>query len=574
MKEPSIAFLPVNDYILNLSKSFTCTMCVLSHFLNDSYTSAMEEVFSESIPVPDETVRIVTRQLSADSCLMYMLLRYNTQHGLPSRLYRRYKAVLVEGTLSEKPSAHISILPIPVEERNTPIDILFSPSSCLFSFFFRNGALRQFALRKDATTGEYSLHFQQSIPLLTSSLPTPASKRAETTAKRAETTSPADDSAVVTWRPWLTEVTAKAFAFVSFAKNAWRLCVLQAEYLNELCSLPLEGEPTALAVGKATLAVAVGRSVSVAGFQRSTLTLASILRGGKANGTPARQSALHSVQSRVTTGAALLSGLETGVLGEAEWAARKPAADPSEAEEEALLAAEDFEAAALAFIAQRVTANSGVISLRNAFLMRLTERCVQDPPKEEEEKEKEEEKKGKKGKKSKKGKKEKEEKEEKEEEKEEKKEEEKKDEKKEEEKKEEKKEPVVLSSVLRALLRHSVDIAMNPHVLPRLMAANDITTLLLYLKQAPAVPEANLLTLAVYFLGLEDAAVQRFATEYGWETGKGDEALRLLLLAGRFLLRVNAKSGALRQCMRELNTDTAYNVALLLTVGVGRRGEV
>ena len=84
----------------------------------------------------------------------------------------------------------------------------------------------------------------------------------------------------------------------------------------------------------------------------------------------------------MTTGAALLSGLETGVLGEAEWAARKPAADPSEAEEEALLAAEDFEAAALAFIAQRVTANSGVISLRNAFLMRLTERCVQDPPKE------------------------------------------------------------------------------------------------------------------------------------------------------------------------------------------------
>ena len=423
MKEPSIAFLPVNDYILNLSKSFTCIMCALFHSLNDSYTSAMEEVFSESIPVPDETVRIVTRQLSADSCLMYMLLRYNTQHVLPSRLHRRYKAVLVEGTLSEKPSARISILPIPVEERNTPIDILFSPSSCLFSFFFRNGALRQFALRKDATTGEYSLHFQQSIPLLTSSLPTPASKRAETTAKRTETVAPADDSAVVTWRPWLTEVTAKAFAFVSFAKNAWRLCVLQAEYLNELCSLPLEGEPTALAVGKATLAVAVGRSVSVAGFQRSTLTLASILRGGKANGTPARQSALHSVQSRVTTGAALLSGLETGVLGEAEWAARKPAADPSEAEEEALLAAEDFEAAALAFIAQRVTANSGVISLRNAFLMRLTERCVQDPPKEEEEKEKEEEKKGKKGKKSKKGKKEKEEKEEKEEEKEEKKEE-------------------------------------------------------------------------------------------------------------------------------------------------------
>lgn len=37
---------------------------------------------------------------------------------------------------------------------------------------------------------------------------------------------------------------------------------------------------------------------------------------------------------------------------------------------------------------------------------------------------------------------------------------------------------------------------------------------------------------------------------------------------------MNAKSGALRQCMRELNTDTAYNVALLLTVGVGRRGEV
>ena len=423
MKEPSIAFLPVNDYILNLSKSFTCTMCALSHSLNDSYTSAMEEVFSESIPVPDEMVRIVTRQLSADSCLMYMLLRYNTQHGLPSRLHRRYKAVLVEGTLSEKPSARISILPIPVEERNTPIDILFSPSSCLFSFFFRNGALRQFALRKDASTGEYSLYFQQSIPLLTSSLPTPASKRAETTAKRAETTSPADDSAVVTWRPWLTEVTAKAFAFVSFAKNAWRLCVLQAEYLNELCSLPLEGEPTALAVGKATLAVAVGRSVSVAGFQRSTLTLASILRGGKANGTPARQSALHSVQSRVTTGAALLSGLETGVLGEAEWAARKPAADPSEAEEEALLAAEDFEAAALAFIAQRVTANSGVISLRNAFLMRLTERCVQDPPKEEEEKKgkkeekkgKEEEKKGKKGKKSKKDKEDKEEETEKEE---------------------------------------------------------------------------------------------------------------------------------------------------------------
>ena len=548
MKEPSIAFLPVNDYILNLSKSFTCTMCVLFHSLNDSYTSAMEEVFSESIPVPDETVRIVTRQLSADSCLMYMLLRYNTQHGLPSRLHRRYKAVLVEGTLSEKPSARISILPIPVEERNTPIDILFSPSSCLFSFFFRNGALRQFALRKDASTGEYSLHFQQSIPLLTNSLPTPPSKRAETTAKHVEKTSPANDSAVVTWRPWLTEVTAKAFAFVSFAKNAWRLCVLQAEYLNELCSLSLEGEPTALAVGKATLAVAVGRSVSVAGFQRSTLTLASILRGGKASGTPARQSALHSVQSRVTTGAALLSGLETGVLGEAEWAARKPAADPSEAEEEALLAAEDFEAAALAFIAQRVTANSGVISLRNAFLMRLTERCVQDPPREKE-KEKEEEKKGKKGKKG--------------EEKEEKK----------DEKKEEKKEPFVLSSVLRALLRHSVDIAMNPHVLPRLMATNDITTLLLYLKQAPAVPEANLLTLAVYFLGLEDAAVQRFAAEYGWETGKGDEALRLLLLAGRFLLRVNAKSGALRQCMRELNTDTAYNVALLLTVGVGRRGE-
>ena len=563
MKEPSIAFLPVNDYILNLSKSFTCTMCALSNSLNDSYTSAMEEVFSESIPVPDETVRIVTRQLSADSCLMYMLLRYNTQHVLPSRLHRRYKAVLVEGTLSEKPSARISILPIPVEERNTPIDILFSPSSCLFSFFFRNGALRQFALRKDASTGEYSLHFQQSIPLLTNSLPTPASKRAETTAKHVEKTSPADDSAVVTWRPWLTEVTAKAFAFVSFAKNAWRLCVLQAEYLNELCSLPLDGEPTALAVGKATLAVAVGRSVSVAGFQRSTLTLASILRGGKASGTPARQSALHSVQSRVTTGAALLSGLETGVLGEAEWAARKPAADPSEAEEEALLAAEDFEAAALAFIAQRVTANSGVISLRNAFLMRLTERCVQDPPKEEEkEKEKEKEKKGKKEeekeKKGKKGKKE---------DKEERKEEE-------EEKKEEKKDPFVLSSVLRALLRHSVDIAMNPHVLPRLMATNDITTLLLYLKQAPAVPEANLLTLAVYFLGLEDAAVQRFATEYGWETGKGDEALRLLLLAGRFLLRVNAKSGALRQCMRELNTDTAYNVALLLTVGVGRRGEV
>lgn len=561
MKEPSIAFLPVNDYILNLSKSFTCTMCVLFHSLNDSYTSAMEEVFSESIPVPDETVRIVTRQLSADSCLMYMLLRYNTQHVLPSRLHRRYKAVLVEGTLSEKPSARISILPIPVEERNTPIDILFSPSSCLFSFFFRNGALRQFALRKDASTGEYSLHFQQSIPLLTNSLPTPPSKRAETTAKRTETVAPANDSAVVTWRPWLTEVTAKAFAFVSFAKNAWRLCVLQAEYLNELCSLSLEGEPTALAVGKATLAVAVGRSVSVAGFQRSTLTLASILRGGKASGTPARQSALHSVQSRVTTGAALLSGLETGVLGEAEWAARKPAADPSEAEEEALLAAEDFEAAALAFIAQRVTANSGVISLRNAFLMRLTERCVQDPPREKE-KEKEEEKKGKKGKKSKKDKEDKEEKKEKEE---------KKDEKKEEKK--EKKEPFVLSSVLRALLRHSVDIAMNPHVLPRLMAANDITTLLLYLKQAPAVPEANLLTLAVYFLGLEDAAVQRFAAEYGWETGKGDEALRLLLLAGRFLLRVNAKSGALRQCMRELNTDTAYNVALLLTVSVGRRCE-
>lgn len=535
-------------------------MCVLSNSLNDSYTLAMEEVFSESIPVPDETVRIVTRQLSADSCLMYMLLRYNTQHGLPSRLHRRYKAVLVEGTLSEKPSARISILPIPVEERNTPIDILFSPSSCLFSFFFRNGALRQFALRKDASTGEYSLHFEQSIPLLTNSLPTPASKRAETTAKHVEKTSPADDSAVVTWRPWLTEVTAKAFAFVSFAKNAWRLCVLQAEYLNELCSLPLDGEPTALAVGKATLAVAVGRSVSVAGFQRSTLTLASILRGGKASGTPARQSALHSVQSRVTTGAALLSGLETGVLGEAEWAARKPAADPSEAEEEALLAAEDFEAAALAFIAQRVTANSGVISLRNAFLMRLTERCVQDPPKEEE-KEKEEEKKGKKGKKGK------------EEEKKGKKEEKEEEEKKEEEKKEEKKDPFVLSSVLRALLRHSVDIAMNPHVLPRLMAANDITTLLLYLKQAPAVPEANLLTLAVYFLGLQDAAVQRFAAEYGWETGKGDEALRLLLLAGRFLLRVNAKSGALRQCMRELNTDTAYNVALLLTVGVGRRGE-
>ena len=40
----------------------------------------MEEVFSESIPVPDETVRIVSRQLSADSCVMYMLLRYNSQY--------------------------------------------------------------------------------------------------------------------------------------------------------------------------------------------------------------------------------------------------------------------------------------------------------------------------------------------------------------------------------------------------------------------------------------------------------------------------------------------------------------
>ena len=504
----------------------------------------MEEVFSESIPVPDETVRIVSRQLSADSCVMYMLLRYNSQYVHFFQLHRRYNAVLIEGTLSEKPSARISILPIPVEERNTPIDILFSPSSCVFSFFFRNGSLRQFSLHKDSPTGDYVLHFDQSIPLLTNTLPTPTSKRVETASKRPEPTP--SDSAVVTWQPWLTEVTNKSFAFVSYFKNAWRLCVLQAEYFNELCSLPLDGEPCALAVGKSTLAVAVGRAVKVAGFERSTLTLAAILRGGRASGkagsTPAQHSLLHSVQSRVTTGAALLSGLEPGVLGEEEWAARKPAADSGEKEEEALLAAEDFEAAALAFIAQRVTANSGVISLRNEFLMQLTERCVQGGA-------------GSisgtsgTGSKGKKGKKESKES-------------------KEPKESKESKEPAVLSSVLRALLRHSVDIAMNPHVLPRLMTANDITTLLLYLMQAPAVPESNLLTLTVYFLGVEDDVAKQFATEYGWETARGNEVMRLLLLAGRFLLRVNAKSSALRQSMRELSTDMAYQVALLLTVRV------
>ena len=277
--------------------------------------------------------------------------------------------------------------------------------------------------------------------------------------------------------------------------------------------------------------------MKVAGFERSTLTLAAILRGGRASGkagsTPAQHSLLHSVQSRVTTGAALLSGLEPGVLGEEEWAARKPAADSGKKEEEALLAAEDFEAAALAFIAQRVTANSGVISLRNEFLMQLTERCVQGGAGSISGTSGT----GSKGKKTKKESK-------------------------------ESKEPAVLSSVLRALLRHSVDIAMNPHVLPRLMTANDITTLLLYLMQAPAVPESNLLTLTVYFLGVEDDVAKQFATEYGWETARGNEVMRLLLLAGRFLLRVNAKSSALRQSMRELSTDMAYQVALLLTVRV------
>ena len=49
--------------------------------------------------------------------------------------------MLIQGTFSQQPSLRITSVLIPSEERVRPMDILYTPSSNLLSFFFTNGAL-------------------------------------------------------------------------------------------------------------------------------------------------------------------------------------------------------------------------------------------------------------------------------------------------------------------------------------------------------------------------------------------------------------------------------------------------
>lgn len=286
-------------------------------------------------------------------------------------LDRRYKAVLIQGTFSQQPSLRITSVLIPSEERVRPMDILYTPASNLLSFFFTNGALRQFKCLPDLKTGSYRLQLEKSVPLLLAASPEPAAKRV-----KVESEAPA-----ITWKTCLTQVSENAFAFVVWAEGEWSVRFVQSDYMNELCRLSIPGQPSFLAFGKASMVFGVEKAAYVCSLTRSPLTLSALLRAGNKNG---RMSAMHHVRSRVITSAELLRDVPVGVENEEEWKARRPDTSQNEMrkEEKAVLAAteSEFETAALEFIRHRVESNNGVVSLSNLFIMKLLDRCIHCKP--------------------------------------------------------------------------------------------------------------------------------------------------------------------------------------------------
>ena len=109
-----------------------------------------------------------------------------------------------------------------------------------------------------------------SIPLITSdSLELPSKKR------RVE----APKEFTVDWKPCLTEVNEKCFAYLSKGEGGdWALHFIQSEYLNELTCVKLSKAPVKLVFTKAYMFILEEQSVSVSSISVSALTLVDILK--------------------------------------------------------------------------------------------------------------------------------------------------------------------------------------------------------------------------------------------------------------------------------------------------------
>ena len=161
--------------------------------------------------------------------------------------------------------------------------------------------------------------------------------------------------------------------------------------------------------------------------------------------------------SQIVEGNELVKELPSLLMFEKDWKDRVVVNDQSEQEEKEILeiAETHFEQAALSFIDKRLTTNHGILSISSSFIRSFVGRCIFADGE-------------------------------------------------------------VLTPVIQKLARAGIDVACNETLLPALLKANEIETILFYLKFAPHVSEKELVKILEYCLTVKNSHIRTFAKQNNW----------------------------------------------------------
>lgn len=234
------------------------------------YSSKIEQIQTQTIPVPDEIVLSDIKRPSLNTCTVTLLLRYDQQYFFLNHLSNRFKLFIVQCTTGVTPQLKLLSADIPLETTSSPVDCFYSPSNNSVSIIFSNGSYRRFQLKPNPQTGSYVMQLLHSIPLIMGDSPSFVMKRRRTEVPKVFT---------VDWNPCLTEVNEKCFAYVSKSLSGeWTLHFVQSEYLDELSTMKLTKAPAKLVFTKNSMFIVEEHAVSVCSITVSSLTLGDILK--------------------------------------------------------------------------------------------------------------------------------------------------------------------------------------------------------------------------------------------------------------------------------------------------------
>ena len=443
-----------------------------------------EELTWGSLPASDSIIKINTDRVSASDCTVSCLLKSKQSLLSLSVLISSTTFALLHCTIASSPSLRIITCPVPSESHASPCGMLYSSSTNSTWLLFQSGEFIHYLIQPDLESGSYQLVKKRSIPLLDAPAPSPKRRRTSTTPD-----------------PCLTSLSDRCFVYVTSSEQGATLHFTDLDYLAELLTLSLPAAPSALSRHASSLFLLQRRAVSRLTFRLSSLSLAAILTSAASPLALASHGLL--VDSSVHTQRDLTGGLAPGLLSAEEWKQRSLPSSAGE-EETALLQAEDFHAAALAFVAKRREENESIVSLDLRFVVRMIDRCLLEDGR-------------------------------------------------------------VLADVVRELILAGVDVSVNPRLLRALLKTEDLETVLLFLIRTPVIAANDLLTILTYCIKLDPAVVQRFAEANEWELRDPQQTKRVFLgLVGPQVVRIRCDLGSLRQCFAQLTIDEVFEVGVLL----------